>query len=132
MQRLRAQIANLINERSRIERSESTTKEKKAKVASFVKELAAKGTPRIFVGHNRVSVEFGRGVTGELDPPPLEVLSWIDPALVIERLEAAIDAEHKSPNQMSVTDRDQRLAEIKLELHEAERQAVQQHSRSGQ
>ncbi|MCK1343198.1 hypothetical protein ACVWZK_009413 [Bradyrhizobium sp. GM0.4] len=49
-QRLRAQIANLVNERSRMERSEP--KEKKATVASFVKELAAKGRPRIFVGHN--------------------------------------------------------------------------------
>ncbi|MCK1343199.1 MULTISPECIES: hypothetical protein [unclassified Bradyrhizobium] len=56
---------------------------------------------------------------GELDPSPLVVLSCIDPALVIQRLEAAIDAEHKSPNQMSVADHDQRRDQARFARSQA-------------
>jgi hypothetical protein len=127
VERLRVQIASLINEQSRVQRSEPSAKEKKAKVASFVREeLAKKGTPRLYVSHDRgVTIQFGRGVIGELDPTPLEVLSWIDPAVVIARLEAMIEVQPKHSNQMSAADRDQRLIEIKRELHEAERLEIQ-------
>lgn len=118
--RMRGEILALIGERSRVERASPTTEEIKAQAARFVQSLAEHATPRLIIEHDRFDMQFGRGVIGEKDPTPLQVLAWIDPTIVLNRLGAMIDARDKPANAMTAADRKQRLNEIKDELFELE------------
>jgi hypothetical protein len=119
--RMRSEIMALLGERSRVERSSSTRKEQKAAAARFVLALGEPGTPRPIVSHDKFELQFGRGVIGEAEPTPLQVLAWFDPPGLIARLEAMIDAQPKSTNQMTSADRKKRLHEISSEIYELER-----------
>ncbi|MBR1241500.1 hypothetical protein JQ620_15325 [Bradyrhizobium sp. AUGA SZCCT0274] len=121
VQRLRGEIIALISEQSRVQRSVPTNKEAKAAAAEYVQSLSRRIDPKLVIEHDKFSVLYGRGVVGERDPSPSEILAWIDPKLVLTRLEAMIDARDKSANQMSASDRTSRLAEMKTELLDLER-----------
>ncbi len=121
VQRLRGEIMTLISEQGRVERSVPTNKEAKAAAAEYVRSLARRIDPKLVIEHDNFHILYGRGVVGERDPSPSEILAWIDPNLVLTRLEAMIDARETSASQMSATDRKTRLAEIKSELLELER-----------
>ncbi|MCA1457757.1 hypothetical protein I6F35_32010 [Bradyrhizobium sp. BRP22] len=121
VQRLRGEIMGLVSERGRVERASPTTKEMKAAARRYIQSLAEQYPARLIIEHGKFELEFGRGVIGERAPTPLEVLSWIDPALVQHRLYEMIDARPKPSLQMDAADRKQRLDEIKAELFELER-----------
>ncbi|MCA6106106.1 hypothetical protein [Bradyrhizobium cenepequi] len=122
VRRLRSQIDNLVSERGRVDRASPTTKEMKAAARRYVQSLAERYPARLIIEHGKFELEFGRGVIGERAPTPLEVLSWIDPALVQHRFYEMIDATRPKPSlQMDAADRKQRLDEIKAELFELER-----------
>lgn len=124
VQRMRSEIMALLGERSRVERSSPTIREMKDAAKRFVQQLAQDGTPRLIMEHSKFELQFGRGVIGEADPTPLQVLAWIDPARLIARLEAQIDAQPKPANQMTGADRKKRLNEIKEEVFDLERLEV--------
>jgi hypothetical protein len=120
--RLRSEIMALLGERSRVERSSPTIAEMKAAASRFVDQLATDATPRLICEHGKgFSLAFGRGVVGEADPSPTQVLAWVDPKAVIRRLHEQIDAQPKPTNQMTFGDRKKRLNEIKDELFDLER-----------
>jgi len=119
--RMRGEIVALIGERSRVERSTPTTEEVKALAARYVQSLAERATPRLIIEHDKFDMQFGRGMIGEKDPTPLQVLAWIDPTIVLNRLQAMIDARDKPASAMTAADRKKRLDEIKDELFELER-----------
>jgi hypothetical protein len=121
VQRLRGEIMGLISEQSRVNRSVPNNKEAKAMAAEYVQSLGRRIDPKLVIEHGRFSVLYGRGVIGEADPSPSEILAWIDPKLVLARLEAMIDARETSAAQLSAIDRKSRLAEIKSELLDLER-----------
>lgn len=124
VQRLRIEIIGLISEHSRIERASPTTKEMKAMAKRYVRSLAEKHPARLVIDHKRFDLHFGRGMIGEPDPSPLELLSWVDPTLVHNRLCAMIDELPKTSLQMEAADRKQRLDEIKQRLFECERYEI--------
>jgi hypothetical protein len=124
VQRLRGEIIALIGERSRVERSVPTNKEAKLAAREYVGSLPGRITPRLVIEHDKFEVLFGRGTMSDHEPKPIEVLAWIDPKLVLTRLEAMIDGRDKSANQMTASDRKTRLAEIKVELLDLERREV--------
>jgi hypothetical protein len=120
--RMRSEIMALLGERSRVERSSPTITEMKAAASRFVDQLATDATPRLIIEHGKgFSLAFGRGVIGEADPTPTQVLAWVDPKAVIRRLHEQIDAQPKPTNQMTFADRKKRLNEIKDELFDLER-----------
>jgi hypothetical protein len=122
VERLRGDIAALISERGRVERASPSTKEMKHAAAQYVQSLAERGTPRLIVEHGKFEMLFGQGVIGEpIRTRAEELLAWVDPMRLLERLEAMIDAMPKPAAQMDATERKERLAEIKVELFEAER-----------
>jgi hypothetical protein len=121
VQRLRAEIMKLIGERSKVERAVPTNKEAKAAAKEFVQELAKRYPPSLTVEHGKFVVQFGRGVIGERDPTPMEVMAWLDPDLLQARFEQMINDREPSGTQMSAGERKKRLTEIKLELLELER-----------
>ncbi|MEY9671483.1 polyhydroxyalkanoate synthesis regulator phasin [Bradyrhizobium elkanii] len=121
VQRLRVEIMGLISERGRVERASPTTKEMKAQARLYVQSLALKGTPHLVIEHGKFEMNFGRGVIGESFTTPEEVLAWVDPAMLLRRLEAMIDEMPKPARQMDADDRKQRLDEIKRELFDLER-----------
>lgn len=122
VQRIRAELVGLIGERSRVERSSPTVAEMKAAATRFVEQLARDGTPRLIIEHGKnFDLQFGRGVIGEDDPSPAQVLAWIDPEAVVRRLHEQIDEAPKSTNSMTFADRKKRLAEISDELFNLER-----------
>lgn len=119
--RIRTEIVALLSERSKVERSSPTIKEMKASAARFAVALGEPGTPRPIIGHDKFELQFGRGVIGETEPTPLQVLAWFSPSSVIARLEAMIDALPTPANMMTSPDRKKRLAEISDEMFELER-----------
>lgn len=120
--RMRSEIMALLGERSRVERSSPTIAEMKAAATRFVEQLATDGKPRLLIEHGRnFSLQFGRGVIGEADPSPAQVLAWIDQKAVIKRLHEQIDEAQKPKNMLTFGDRKKRLAEISDELFELER-----------
>lgn len=121
VQRLRIEIMGLIAERGQVERASPTTKEMKAQAKLYVQSLGLKGTPHLVIEHGKFEMHFGRGVIGEGFMTPEEVLAWVDPALLLGRLEKMIDEMPKPARQMDADDRKQRLDEIKAELFDLER-----------
>jgi hypothetical protein len=121
VRRIRDEIVALITQRLTVERSSPTIKEMKASAARFVIALGDHGSPRPIIGRDKFDLQFGRGVIGETEPTPLQVLAWFNPMSVIARLEAMIDAMPTPTNMMTSPDRKKRLAEISDQMYELER-----------
>lgn len=136
--RLRTEIMHLISERSKIERASPTVREMKAWARKYVQSLGEHTPPRLVVEHaqydpsgrlirdKKFGLIFGRGVIGESEPGPLELLAWVNPNHLRDKLEEMVDGMHSAlaGRQMDASERKQRLDEIRQELLRLERREV--------
>ena len=119
--RMRGEIIALIGERSRVERSSPTIEEIKA-LGCAVRSVARR-TRHASPYHRARQVRHAvRSRRHRRKGPDAVASARVDRSdLVLNRLEAMIDARDKPANPMTAADRKKRLNEIKDELFELER-----------
>lgn len=124
--RLRGLIVGLIAERAQVERVALAHEEVRAQLKKWITECGLRARPSIVATHEKFSVKYTTtiedGYTPQLDV--MALLAWLDPEYLEQKLLEQIEEMPKPKLAMTPLEKKQRLAAIKVELLEAERQEI--------
>lgn len=113
--RIRHEIETHQSELALVKQSKPPVSELKQKARDYVRDLAKQGTPTIKADHKTFEVVFQ--TSGWSSAPQLHLaLAWLDPELLIKRLEQEIDQMPKPALALTAKDKTDRWAFLTSEL----------------
>jgi hypothetical protein len=122
VERVREAITTATKQSFAVHRAGLPAADQKAAVAAAVRDLAAKGKPKLRIDHSGVELSFGgKGFTTLSSAEVFGFLAWTDPQGLIERLESEIDTMPRAALELSPADKAKRAAELRAELDNLER-----------
>jgi hypothetical protein len=122
VERVREAITTATKQSFAVHRAGLPAADQKAAVAAAVRDLAAKGKPKLRIDHSGVELSFGgKGFTTLSSAEVFGFLAWTDPDDLIERLEREIDTMPRAALELSPAEKAKRAAELRMEIENLER-----------
>lgn len=123
VERVRGEIASLIEQRRRVERADVDLSEKKQKISAWVKKQKGRGNPYVRWEDGEPVVRFEARVEGAYSPVPdhLALCAWLHPKALETRLHELLESGPQPAFSLSTEDRANALAQLAKTTLQAER-----------